>query len=487
MPILEVFNCRNNRLGHRLVFLMVLSSSLLSVIATCVQLYSSYQRDKHQLVTETFDIIEQSFRYSLENALWEFNFQQVEAVLDGIHAKASVQDIELMSVTGHTWRRGENAVADDPVSRSFELTKRGSDKASEPLGTLKVDLTLQDVRDRIWAQFWTLFFSNLGKTFLASLIMLALFHGLVTRHLRDTARFVNGTDWMEGHKPLQLERRETSDDLEKIVNAINGAKTRVLQDVDRLKQTNAELIRSNSELDDFAHIASHDLKEPLRAICNHASFLLEDYEERLDEDGKNRLRRLIKLSQRMEQLIADLLFYSRLGRSEQAIEMVNVADVLKKLSLNHSELLEERNAQLSYIEPFPAIIGRRAHVETVFRHLIMNGINYNDADEKLIEVGFSTSTQNSEQGNAGIFYVKDNGIGIDQKFEDEAFRIFKRLKSEKAYGEGTGAGLTFAKKIVENHNGRIWFTSTIGEGTTFFFTLPIADAESMRIAGQQAA
>lgn len=487
MPLRHVFNRRNNRLAYRLVFLMVLSSSLLSVMATCIQLYSSYQRDKHLLVTETFDVIESSFQGSLESALWAFNFHQVESVLDGILANGSISSIELVTTTGHSWQRGEDAIANASNSRAFNLIQRAEDRPPEPLGTLTIGLTFEEIQDRIWAQFWTLFLSNLTKTFLASLIMLLLFHRLVVRHLRDTARFVDSANWMEHQQPLHLDRRDTDDDLDKIAKAINGAKARVLADVEQLQRANAELVRSNRQLDDFAYIASHDLKEPLRGIYNHAGFLLEDYEHRLEEDGIQRLRRLVKLSQRLERLIADLLYFSRLGRGDQAIEPVDLVSVLHGIEAQHADFISQRNALIILGDDLPKVLGQRAHVETIFRNLITNGIKYNDADQKMIEIGNAGERRDSKESGHSTFYVKDNGIGIDEQFKDEVFRIFKRLKSEKAYGEGTGAGLTFVKQIIESHGGNIWFTSTLGEGTTFFFSLPLAEASSASIPRKRAA
>jgi light-regulated signal transduction histidine kinase (bacteriophytochrome) len=108
---------------------------------------------------------------------------------------------------------------------------------------------------------------------------------------------------------------------------------------------------------------------------------------------------------------------------------------------------------------------------TVFQNLITNAIKYNDSEEKIIEIGADDGGDHTADVSGPVFHVRDNGIGIDDAFKDEVFRIFKRLNAEKAYGEGTGAGLTFVKKIIENHGGKIWLESAPGEGTTFYFTL----------------
>ncbi|MEM8948494.1 MAG: PAS domain-containing protein [Pseudomonadota bacterium] len=242
-------------------------------------------------------------------------------------------------------------------------------------------------------------------------------------------------------------------------------------DMLRLDRYARELERSNRELDDFAHIASHDLKEPLRAISNHARFLREDYQGKLEQDGENRLNRLIKLSRRMEQLIADLLYFSRLGRSEEANEPVDLNLVIADIEVSLADMMRQRNARLVMPLPLASVIAGRHQMATVLQNLITNAIKYNDSEEKVVEIGVASSDRHERSDDATVFYVRDNGIGIEEAFKEDIFRIFKRLNNEKAYGEGTGAGLTFVKKIIESRNGGIWLESTPGEGTTFFFTL----------------
>lgn len=227
-----------------------------------------------------------------------------------------------------------------------------------------------------------------------------------------------------------------------------------------------KLTKSNTELDNFAYIASHDLKEPLRAIKNHSSFLLEDYQDQLDQDGQHKLHRLIYLSGRMEKLISDLLYYSRLGREEPSFKLVNVtelvADVLERLA----EPLIEKKVKVT-VNKLPELVCDPTRLMELFYNLITNAYKYNSAEQKRIEIGAE------QQGEVWQFYIKDNGIGIDSRFDQDVFKIFKRLNSPKTFGEGSGAGLTFAKKIVEQHQGKIWFESPQEGGTCFYFTLRI--------------
>jgi signal transduction histidine kinase len=249
----------------------------------------------------------------------------------------------------------------------------------------------------------------------------------------------------------------------------------------------SELERSNQELDDFAYIASHDLKEPLRGLFNHASFLLEDYRDKIDEDGVRRLNRLGQLCQRMEQLINDLMYFSRLGRAELAMQQTDFNDVIVEIQQMMETLLGERHARIVVPHALPRIVCDRTRVTEVFRNLITNAVKYNDKSERLVEIGFLTSVNTKERNEKDVFYVRDNGVGIDPQFHQEIFRIFKRLQAPAAGHEaGSGVGLTFVKKIVERHGGRIWLESEHGQGTTFYFHLNGKRNEPARNAHEHA-
>lgn len=253
-----------------------------------------------------------------------------------------------------------------------------------------------------------------------------------------------------------------------------------------LQEHTQALERSNKELDDFAYIASHDLKEPLRGIHNHARFLLEDNSEKLDQDSASRLLRLVYLSQRMERLVNDLLYFSRLGRQELAVQPTDLEAVIKDVEGTLEMFLEERGARIEVPSTLPTIVCDKPRVTELFRNLITNAVKYNDKPNKIVEIGW-LAAHKTDTGAAArnVLYVKDNGRGIDREFHQEIFRIFKRLQGGKDAEEGTGVGLTFVKKIVERHGGRIWLESEPGAGTTFFFTLEAQHHE--HDAGSQAA
>lgn len=232
------------------------------------------------------------------------------------------------------------------------------------------------------------------------------------------------------------------------------------------------LERSNKELDDFAYIASHDLKEPLRGIHNHSRFLLEDNTDKLDEESVGRLNRVVFLSQRMERLVNDLLYFSRLGRQELAIQAADLNIVIADIESTLEHFLGERSARIVTAEKLPVVTCDKPRVTELFRNLITNAVKYNDKADPTVEIGYLPSKSVPDGSiRQKVFFVKDNGLGIQPEFHQEIFRIFKRLQASKEPEEGTGVGLTFVKKIVERHGGEIWLESEPGKGTTFYFTL----------------
>lgn len=232
-----------------------------------------------------------------------------------------------------------------------------------------------------------------------------------------------------------------------------------------LKRLNDELSRSNQELDDFVYIVSHDLKEPLRGISSFSTFLAEDYKDKLNDEGKEQLQTLQVLSKRMEGLINDLLAYSHVGRSELEFQFQNlneiVAEKLRLLSL----YLKDNHATVTIEKTLPTIKCDKSRIGVVFQNLIENGIKYNLKEQKTITINYKEFADRYE------FSVADNGIGIPKNQFTNIFKIFKRLHARGEYGNGTGMGLTLTKKILERHHGKIWLTSAVNVGTTFYFTV----------------
>lgn len=234
-----------------------------------------------------------------------------------------------------------------------------------------------------------------------------------------------------------------------------------------LAKLNAELAERNRQLDAFAYIASHDLKEPLRGIHNFSQFVLEDCAKQLDPESVANLQTVMRLSRRMESLLDALLKYSRLSRSDMEVSSVDLNEALDDALDLLVGLRKNRPAEIRVPRRLPVIRADRALVAEIFANLISNGLKYNDKAERWLEIGY-----HDEAGEKPVrYYVSDNGIGIAPEHHENIFRIFRRLHERDDFGGGTGAGLTIVRKLVERHGGEISVESEPGTGSRFLFTL----------------
>jgi chemotaxis family two-component system sensor kinase Cph1 len=243
-----------------------------------------------------------------------------------------------------------------------------------------------------------------------------------------------------------------------------------------LASLNAELARSNDELDAFAYVASHDLKEPLRGIHNYAVFLLEDYAPQLDADGLNKLQALVHLSQRMEALIEGLLQLSRVERVKVPVAEVNLNAALTNVLALLQPRLDQTRTTVAVAGPLPTLRCNEVRIQEIFNNLLTNAMRYNNRPEKHVAVGLAPAATRGPKGTGApadfyVFAVQDDGIGIAPRHHENIFRLFKRLHAPEKYGGGTGAGLAIAKKMVEKHGGELWVESAADQGATFFFSL----------------
>lgn len=258
------------------------------------------------------------------------------------------------------------------------------------------------------------------------------------------------------------------------------------RETDRARETNFELEqrvahrtealqRSNEDLQQFAYVASHDLREPLRMISSYATLLQRKYTGKLDADGDTFINYIVDGSRRMNSLIQGLLDYSRAGGEDEApLTPVEVKPILRNIVANLKVTIAEAGATVMWENLPESVPYEPVRLTQVFQNLIANAIKYRGDRRPVVRIG-------SVQGPAEIvFSVSDNGIGIEPEYIDQIFGIFQRLHG-KEY-EGTGIGLAMVKKIVERYGGRIWVESTPGAGSTFYFTVltaaPIVIAEA---------
>lgn len=242
----------------------------------------------------------------------------------------------------------------------------------------------------------------------------------------------------------------------------------LMMEKEQMELKTEELERSNKELDDFAYISSHDLREPLRGINNYSNFLIEDYSDKLDVEGKNMLATISKLTVRLEQFIDSLLYYSRIGRTAIVKENISVRDIINEVIESLEITIKEKPTVITILENQPVIECDRRRTIEIYINLISNALKYNDKAERCIDIGYLNKNKDSA---VPILFVRDNGIGIAEAHLEKVFTIFKRLHSREQFGGGTGAGLTIAKKCVELQQGKIWIESKLAVGTTVYFTV----------------
>ena len=236
----------------------------------------------------------------------------------------------------------------------------------------------------------------------------------------------------------------------------------------RLNRALEELQRSNRELEQFAYVASHDLQEPLRMVSSYTQLLERRYADKLDQDARDFIHYAVDGANRMQQLIQDLLSFSRVTTKGLPQTRIQAGDALKEALANLQAAITETGAQVTH-DDLPEVVADRSQLVQLFQNLIANSVKFRKSDTPP-RIHVST-----EQQDAGwTFSIRDNGIGIDPRYFDRIFTIFQRLHTKQAY-PGTGIGLALCKRIVERHGGRIRVDSEPEKGTVFRFTLPLAD------------
>jgi light-regulated signal transduction histidine kinase (bacteriophytochrome) len=243
-----------------------------------------------------------------------------------------------------------------------------------------------------------------------------------------------------------------------------GIEKKIAEAINQIIHNYSILQKSNKELEQFAFVASHDLQEPLRMVSSYTQLLERRYAEKLDQDGLDYIHFAVDGSKRMQNLVSDLLDYSRISNEKKPFEVADT-NVILKVTLNVlNKLIVENNATITFDE-LPVIKCHPNQVQRLFQNLIINAIRYR---RKEVAPKIHISCEKTKGIN--VFSVCDNGIGIAPENYRKIFQIFKRIGT-KDDCPGTGIGLSVCKRIVESHKGKIWIKSTIDKGTTFYFTL----------------
>jgi two-component system, chemotaxis family, sensor kinase Cph1 len=244
---------------------------------------------------------------------------------------------------------------------------------------------------------------------------------------------------------------------------------------DSILQTNKKLEQSNSELERFAYIASHDLKSPLRNIISFMNLIQRKLKNTEDKDIKEYLRFVTENATQMNVLIQDVLEFSRLDTeaSTLRIEKIDLNDTLMLAVQNLQENLQQSGGEI-VSSKLPIIHANSVHFLQLLQNIVGNGLKYNQDEKPIVTI------KHKELNNQHILSIHDNGIGIAPQYHDQIFEMFKRLHTKEEY-KGTGIGLAICKKIVGSFNGKIWIESEVGKGSTFFISVPIEEKHQLRM------
>ncbi|MGB2711008.1 MAG: ATP-binding protein, partial [Conexibacter sp.] len=266
-------------------------------------------------------------------------------------------------------------------------------------------------------------------------------------------------------------------DVVELAEDVDSMRRRIVEELSLLQDAHAqldaqarELQRSNAELEQFAYVASHDLQEPLRKVASFCQLLEERYDGELDERGRQYVAFAVDGAKRMQQLINDLLTFSRVGQTPVVREVVELDDVVQQALTSLATAIEESGAEI-VAAPLPQVRGEPALLAAVFQNLVGNALKFRGAGRPRVEL--SAARADGEW----VIACTDDGIGIEPEYAERIFMIFQRLHPKERYA-GTGIGLAMCRKIVEYHGGRIWLDTTATDRTTFRFALPALDEEA---------
>lgn len=474
-------------IGWRLLISILLVSSLVTLVLTVGQLYFEFRRDVGE-IERRLNELQSSYAESLAGSLWQFDTEQIRLQLAGIQRLPDIQAVELRETNGASRQpliiRSGELSADPAIAREFPLVFADRSSA-RTIGVLRVEASFEHIYSRLMDSALVILLNQGIKTFIVSLFILLIVHRLVTRHLIDLADVMEPYDPSHPGQPLTLDRPASAspDELDRMVQAIQSMRDSLSAALARVQDANLEmeaeieqrretearlqelvekLTVSNSELQRFAYVASHDLQEPLRGIVMYAQKLEKNYRDRLDKEAGDNIDFIVGNARQMYDLVNDLLAFSRLGRGLTFAKVGLDACCNAALS-SLDEVISKSKAKVS-VSSLPEVMGNAIQLSELFENLIDNAIKFARPG-----IAPDISIQCLRQDGQFVISVADNGIGIEASNQN-VFDIFRRHHTHQAF-PGTGVGLAICKRIVQLHHGRIWHESKPGEGTTFFFTL----------------
>ncbi len=491
---------RPDSIAQRLLLYIILCSSGATLLATSLQLYLDYRRDIDVIDTRLNEI-ESSYLASIGASLWNLDIKQLELQMDGIMRLPDMQLVEVIEL-------GEPMLAPLHLTRGTPLQQRVLMRdypiihqlpdSERQIGSLRVQVSLTAVYQRLWDKAIVIFLSQGVKTFLVSLFILYIVYFLVTRHLSQISQFLQRWDMRNPDERLHLDRgrHERNDELHHVVSAFNNMADKLVQTYAQLRTTNeqlqediaariaaetevvrlnmhleqrvhqrtAELEAANKELGTFCYSVSHDLRAPLRRIEGFRRLLKENYLAHIDETGQHYLNRIEAGTREMADMIDSFLRLSRATQGEMDVQRQDLSQLGREIAARLRERDPDRSLDILIQPNMEDDIDRR-FFEVLLNNLLENAWKYS-RNSPHAKITFGRVLKAGEW----VYHVTDNGVGFDMAYANRLFSPFNRLHRAEEF-EGMGIGLATVQRIVARHGGRIWAESVPGEGACFYFTL----------------
>lgn len=477
-----------DRLGLRIVLASLLISTALSTIATGIQLSSSYQRHRDD-VSKIFDQIEEALASPLEKALWKFDFEQVDLILDGLYANSAVTTLTLEIPSGRSWERGQGESSD--LKQVYSLIHIDDKEQEAVVGELTAFLSLKEVNSRIWAQFWTLLASNLIKAYLSASLMLLVFFFLVAKPLKEIANSIDRADASLDQEDLQLTRKPNAvaDDLDHIVYALNQYRHSLAQKISGLrsevvmrKAAEAEAQKAFEIRKTFLANMSHEVRTPLNAIMGLFQLIqmadVPDRQKKQAEVGLEASHHL--LAQLVNVLEISRMEADAVETNPQLTEIRPMADQwIETAAATNHRLRKHIEVSLEVIESTPEFCNLDARrVTQIVNNLTDNALKFTKEGRVTIQVSAVFAPDHAKAKQLDIS-VSDTGCGIASNQCETVFdRFFQIDDAQTREIGGSGLGLAISRELAELMGGRLEAISPSSNSryvTTFTLRLKLTE------------
>ena len=460
-----------NQIGRRLIVQIIAFSTMITLLISVVQLAFEYRSLRSAMERELDGIA--IYVPTIAGSVWDFDEKQIQRAIDALILLPNLVEVRVIAADTSTKWVSRKTATPNPILRSYPLRYESRGQMSE-IGVLEVVSSLDGIYKQLINSALSIVLSNGVKTLLVALFMVVLIRRMLTTRLERLAEKVKALvpgmlplrQVVETHPqpvPPRLDELEvvewvlhrTADDLSMAVTALN-----------QLNQSLESRIHERTkELESFSYSVSHDLRTPLRAIDGFSKMLMEDYEDKLDDEGKRMLRVVRTNTDRMGQLIDDILQFSRMGRQDLSLAPVDMERLVRAVFNELQPLVAGRDVRLQ-VRPLPAVLADAALLRQVLINLLSNAIKFTQPRAQAI-----IDVTGLVEGAQAAFCVQDNGVGFDMQYVDKLFGVFERLHSTDEF-EGTGIGLAIVRQIVVRHGGKVWAEGKLDHGATFHFTLP---------------